>query len=355
MVERNWADLEGGPGAAASRSALIGQVPRTEATRIPSASSGGWVGIAANAASGRGRGRSAVARLAAELERLGVEARIAWTLEGRKELVDASAEPASGPDRCRCLVAAGGDGTVAALINERPTVPIAVVPAGTENLFARHFGFVRDARRAAERIVEGRSVSLDLGLAGDRRFALMAGFGFDADVVSRHHAARVGQSGLPRTTHRAAYVEPVLRSSFGYRFPLLTIAAEDTDGREETLAGTTAFVFNLPRYALGLPFAPLARGDDGWLDLVVFREPGAFRALHYLWLVVRGLHLDRPGITHRRVRRVTIEAAATVPVQLDGDPGGEVEPGSVEPWTIEVLPLAVEVIAPSFRLGRSGR
>ena len=348
MAERIGADLEGGPGIGTSKSAPIG--------RVPSASTGGWVGIAANAASGRGRGRSAVARLALELERLGVEARIAWTLEGRRELVDSSAGSGSGRDRCRCLVAAGGDGTVAALINERPVVPIAVIPAGTENLFARHFAFVRDARRAAGRIVEGRSVPLDLGLVGDRRFALMAGLGFDADVVSRHHAARVGHSGLPRTTHRAAYVEPVLRSTFGYRFPLLTIAAEDTEGREETLAGTTAFVFNLPRYALGLPFAPTARGDDGWLDLVVFRDPGAFRALHYLWLVVRGLHLKRPGITHRRVRRVTIEAAAPVPVQLDGDPGGVIEPGE-PPWIVEVLPRAVGVVAPTHKpeVARPGR
>ena len=353
MAERSWADLDVETGAGASERAVIGQVPRTEPGKTSATSSGGWVGIAANPASGRGRGRVAVAQLAVELERLGVEARIAWTLEGRKEMVDASAEPASGRDRCRSLVAAGGDGTVSDLVNERPTVPITVLPVGTENLFARHFGFVRNARRAAERIVEGRSVSLDLGLAGDRRFALMAGFGFDADVVSRHHAARVSHSGVARTTHRAAYVEPVLRSTFGYRFPLVTIAAEDTDGCEETLAGTTAFVFNLPRYALGLPFAPLARGDDGWLDLVVFREPGAFRALHYLWLVVRGLHLDRPGITHRRVRRVTIEAEGDVPIQLDGDPGGKVEPGSIEPWTIEVLPRALEVIAPSFRAGRS--
>jgi diacylglycerol kinase (ATP) len=268
---------------------------------------------------------------------------VAWTLEERKALVDAAS--ARGPGRCRCLVAVGGDGTVAALINERPDVPIAVMPAGTENLFARHFGFGRDPGRAAARIAEGRSAPLDLGLINGRRFALMAGFGFDADVVSRHHAGRVGRSGQLKTTHRAAYVEPVLRSSFGYRFPPLTMTAEGVDGREETLVGTTAFVFNLPRYALGLPFAPSALGDDGWLDLVVFRDPGPFRALHYLWLVVRGLHLDRPGISHRRVRRVAIEASGVVPIQLDGDPGGQVEPGE-PPKVIEILPGAIDVIVP---------
>jgi len=309
-----------------------------------------WIGIVANAASGRGKGRVAVGRLARELGRLGLEPRVAWTPAERRGLV-ADAESSPG---CRCLVAVGGDGTVAALINERPGVPIAVLPAGTENLFARHFGFDRRPERAAARIAGGRTSTMDLGRLGDRRFSLMAGFGFDADVVSRHHAARLGRSGVMRPTHRAAYFEPVLRSSFGYRFPALTLDVEGVDGRRERLVGTTAFVFNLPRYALGLPFAPSARGDDGWLDLVVFRDPGPFRALHYLWLVVRGQHLDRPGIAHRRVRRVAIGAADAVPVQLDGDPGGIILPGA-DPSTIEVLPGAVEVLAPAAKARRAFR
>jgi len=308
----------------------------------------GWVGIAANVASGRGKGRATVDRLASELVRLGCEPRVAWTPGDRRALVDASGEGNSG---CRCLVAVGGDGTVASLINECPSVPIAVVPAGTENLFARHFGFDRNPKRAAARIAEGRGELMDLGVADGRRFALMAGFGFDADVVGRHHAARLGRTGLVRPTHRAAYVEPVLRSSFGYRFPPLTIEAEGVDGQSETLVGTTAFVFNLPRYALGLPFAPKAQADDGWLDLVLFRDPGPLRALHYVWLVVRGLHLDRPGITHRRVRRISIRAEATVPVQLDGDPGGVVSPDSDSPWVVEVLPRAIEVVVPRATVG----
>ena len=117
------------------------------------------------------------------------------------------------------------------------------------------------------------------------------------------------------------------------------------------MVGTTAFVFNLPRYALGLPFAPSAAADDGWLDLVVFRDPGPLRALHYLWLVVRGLHLDRPGIAHRRVRRVAVEAAGVVAVQLDGAPGGLVVPGEA-PRVVEVLPRAVEVLVPASKAAR---
>ena len=303
-----------------------------------------WVGIAANAGSGRGIGRRNVERLVLELDRRGVSARVAWTPAERADLVArAGDDPA-----CRCLVAAGGDGTVGALVNERPTVPITVLPTGTENLFARHFGLRGDAARLAETIVSGRVARLDLGLTGERRFTLMAGLGFDADVVSRHHLNRVGgAAGAARPTHRAAYVESVLRSSFEYRFPPLRISIEDA-GAEETLVGTSAFVFNLPRYALGLPFAPSALGDDGLLDLVVFRAAGAFQALHYLWLVVRGIHLDRPDVYHRRVRKVSIASAEAVPVQLDGDPGGHINTsaGPAGGWHVEVLPQAIGVLVP---------
>jgi diacylglycerol kinase family enzyme len=289
-----------------------------------------------------------VARLAEALKENGLRTRVAWTLAERAELVE---EARRDPD-CRCLVAAGGDGTVADLVNERPGVPITVLPAGTENLFARHFGIGPRPEALAGMIASGQVRRLDLGRAGGRLFTLMAGIGFDADVVSRHHAARV-RDGLMRTTHRAAYVEPVLRSSFCYRFPELSVAIEEPErGPRETLVGTTAFLFNLPRYALGLPIAPTARDDDGLLDLVVFRDPGPFRALRYLWLVFRGLHLRRPGVYHRRVRRVSIRSTEDVPVQLDGDPAGMLLASRPEPWTAEVVPGALDVVVPAAEVLR---
>src|SRR5262249_40642435 len=211
------------------------------------------------------------------LHQYGLTTRIGWTPEARSALV---AESRSDP-ACRCLVAVGGDGTMADLVNEQPNVPVTVLASGTENLFARHFGLDRRPERLAATIAEGAVARIDLGRSAGRRFSLMAGIGFDADVVTRHHQARLGQARAIPPTHPAAYVEPVLRSSFGYRFPRLTVAITDPC-REETLTGAIAFVFNLPRYALGLPIAPTAQGDDGWLDLVVFRDAGPLRALRYL-------------------------------------------------------------------------
>jgi diacylglycerol kinase (ATP) len=377
--------MEGGPRSATRDHAEIGAVEVGSAAVTANdrgAVSAGWVGIVANRGSGLGRGRRLVEELVAQLRRLGLRAEIAWTPEERSSLVSQA-----GPDvACRCLVAVGGDGTVSALLNERPSRPVTVLPAGTENLVAHHFGLRRDPRTLARTIAAGRCMSVDVGRSDDRRFILMAGFGFDADVVTRHHRARISRSGRMRPTHRMAYVEPILRSSFSYRFPKISVRIDDPGG-EEVLRGTTVLVFNLPRYALGLPFVPVAREDDGWLDLVVFREPGPFQALFYLWKVVCGIHLGDPGVFHRRIRKVVVTADEPIPVQLDGDPGGYLLPHGAEPpthghrvnrklfpdaefraesmpahgrshaaeWTIEILPSELKVLTPPGRGKRSGR
>jgi diacylglycerol kinase family enzyme len=317
----------------------------------------GWVGIIANRNSGRGAGLQLVRRLTRALRRRSLHESIAWTLEERSALIRRS----TNDPLCRCLVAVGGDGTVAAIVNEHPAVPLTVLPAGTENLVAQHFGFRRNPERLAEIIATGHPIRVDLGLAGDRRFFAMAGFGFDGDVVTRHHRSRISRTGQIRRTTRIAYVEPILRASFAYPFPKISVQILDP-GAEETVTGTTVFVFNLPRYAMRLPFAPQAREDDGWLDLVVFRNPGPFQALYYLWKVLRQRHFDQPGVYHRRVRKVVVTADQPVPVQLDGDPGGYVLPAgaldtggtgsggqrAVE-WTIQIVPAAIEMFVSPHR------
>jgi diacylglycerol kinase family enzyme len=285
---------------------------------------------------------------------VGLSEQIAWTPEDRAALVSRSV----GDPRCRCLVAVGGDGTVADLLNEQPSVPLTVLPAGTENLVARHFGLRRDPDELAKTIAGGIAVRVDVGLVAGRRFLLMAGFGFDGEVVSRHHQGRVSRSGSIRPTHRIAYIWPVLRSSFSYRFPLITVRIVDI-GAEEVLTGTTVFIFNAPCYALGLPFVPSARDDDGWLDVIVFRKPGPFQALYYLWKVFLGTHLDDPSVFHRRAKKVVVTSRHRIPVQIDGDPGGclpaQTAADPAAGWSVEVIPAALDVIASASRHLRPAR
>ena len=187
-----------------------------------------WVAVVANRSSGTGGNTILVRRLVGKLSRLGIGTEVAWTPAERKLLV---AEAESRPG-CRCAVAVGGDGTVSALINEQPKIPITVLPAGTENLAAQHFGLRRSTAALARNIAAGRVQRADLGNAAGRRFLLMTGFGFDGDIVTRHHRGRTTRSGSLKPTHRAAYVEPILRSSMFYRFPHINVTIEDPGARK---------------------------------------------------------------------------------------------------------------------------
>ena len=177
----------GSSGTSVSR---MSRLCRKATIRRPS----GWIGIVANRSSGMGRGRQTRRRARGPVATSETAARVAWTPAERSALVN---RRGSGDGMCRCLVAVGGDGTVSALLNERPPLPVTVLPAGTENLVARHFGLRRDPRSLAGTIAAGRSVPVDVGQAAGRRFLLMAGFGFDAEIVSRHHQS-------PRLAHPAA-------------------------------------------------------------------------------------------------------------------------------------------------------
>ena len=328
-----------------------------------------WVGVIANASAGRGHGRRRVAQYVEALAKYGFACQVAWTHAERRALIaQAVADPS-----CRCLVAAGGDGTVATLLNERPAraIPIATLPSGTENLFATEFGLNSCPDEVARAVALGTPQPIDLGeVVEDRRlFSLMAGVGFDADVVTRHHLTRLKgrPEGSVGTTSRLAYVRSILESSWEYRFP--TVQArflEPTSGRDQVLEGAMVFMFNLPRYALGLPVVPPRPAADGKLDLIVFQRPGVPHMVRYLWMVARGVHLNRPDVTHCRVVEATlsIQGERPAPIQLDGDPGGFLEPGHFK--TIRVVPSAVSVMVPpryrwraprgplAFHLGRSG-
>ena len=276
---------------------------------------------------GRSRCRPALGRASSPIAARGPVAAVGWSRSSSPSCGGWACRPRSpGPRRparpwcsglrdeggCRCLVAVGGDGTVSALVNERPEPPLTVMPAGTENLVARHFGLRGDPHGLARTIAAGRSVPVDVGQAAGRRFLLMAGFGFDADVVTRHHRRRVSGSGGIRPTSRMAYVEHVLRSSFSYRFPTISVRILDP-GAEEVAARHDRVHLQPAPLCPGAAVRPVAREDDGWLDLIVFRHPGPFQAFYYLCKVFCGIHLHDPSVSHRRVRKAVVTSAGDDP------------------------------------------
>jgi YegS/Rv2252/BmrU family lipid kinase len=238
----------------------------------------------------------------------------------------------------RAVVAAGGDGTLSLVAHHTPPgTPLLVIPLGTENLMARFLGIRPDVPRICQIIREGAVVRLDAGRANGRLFLLMAGCGFDAEVVRRLHESRRGH------IRHLSYVKPILASIRSYEYPELRIYSSLADGAMPTqpsLCARWAFVVNLPCYAGGLTTVPAAVGDDGLLDVCTFKRGSFWHGLRYVASVAMGVHQRLDDCVSLQARRLRIESDAEVPYQLDGDPGG------LLPAEIEVLPRRLTLLVP---------
>jgi len=241
----------------------------------------------------------------------------------------------------RALLGVGGDGTAAELVNRTvPGVPIAMLPAGTENLLARYAGLTADAEFLAGVIAAGHQVRLDAGQANARIFLLMASAGFDAEVVHRVHACRQGH-----IQGRSTYFAPILRAAREYPFPEIRVTWDPpTPVAEAPLQNRAAvrwfFCFNLPCYGGGLQIVRRCHGDDGLLDVCTFDDGGLWRGLQLAAAVKLGC---QGRLAHWRqfgARRVRLESDQPVPYQLDGDPGGHL------PLELEILPGRLCLLIP---------
>lgn len=297
-------------------------------TELPSAAK--QILILANPSAGSRRRATAVAELDRRLAGAGFQVSV---VERFDDLVE-QAERSAAEGRLRCVVAAGGDGTIAEVANRTPAgTPLLPFPLGTENLLAKYLGLRADAELLTRVIAQGRLVSLDAGQAGGRLFLLMASSGYDAEVVRRLHGSRRGN------IKHLSYAQPIWRSIRSYQYPEMRVYCEpsETPAEDEYFLARWVFLFNLPCYARGLGLARLANGFDGQLNLCAFRRGSLASGLYYLTHILRGTHERLPDCTVRRVKRVRLESDVEVPWQMDGDPGG-------------MLPLTVECQAARLTL-----
>lgn len=207
----------------------------------------------------------------------------------------------------------GGDGTVMAAVTAMAggDVPLAILPAGTGNLLARNLDLPINDEAACLRIGIGdRTRAIDVGVIEDRKFAVMAGLGFDAAIM------RDAPEGLKKAVGWPAYVVSAgkhLRGR-GIRVTLTIDGGMPMHRRVRTVV-----VGNVGKLQGNIPLLPDAKPDDGILDVVVIATRNIVD-----WARVTGRVMRRAHVPDRRMERFTakhvlIEASHLQPRQLDGD------------------------------------
>ena len=211
------------------------------------------------------------------------------------------------------IVAVGGDGTVHEMLGGMgPRHKLGIVPIGSGNDIARMAGLLRHRLESALEIaVWGEVKRYDLGIANGEPYGSSATAGLDASVARRAFSAPRFLRGLPR--YLWALMLELRRLS-------LPFAEIEVDGRE-VYRGPMLItaVMNSPTYGGGFLIAPMARPDDGRLDLIRAGSFGRLGVLGILPRLIFGKHLSHPQIGHAAGMTFSIEFDREVPLQADGE------------------------------------
>jgi diacylglycerol kinase (ATP) len=286
------------------------------------------IALLTNPTAGKGRGAKVRQRALARLRGAGLTVR---DLQGRdaSEALDLARQcVAGGVD---ALVVCGGDGMVhlAAQAVASTGIPLGIVPAGTGNDVARYFDLPRkDPDAAVDRVLAGRTRTVDLARSGSQFFVTVLAAGFDAIVNER--ANRMSWPKGQMRYNIATLAELRVFQPLSYTLQL--------DDRQISLEAMLVAVGNGPSFGGGLRITEGAILDDGLLDVVIIKpisKPDLVRTYPKLF---KGTHVHHPQYEHHLVRSVTIAAPGIVSY-ADGERFGPL------PLTVECSPGALTVLA----------
>lgn len=231
------------------------------------------------------------------------------------------------------VAAVGGDGTVhetaLGLADHDVRTPLAVIPLGTGNDFARMLGMVRRLEEAVDQIVTGTPVDIDTGMVtwseeGSRRirgFVNAVGIGLTA--MTAHGAPK-----YKRWPLNLGYTAAALDALVRWR-PVCTVVHDLSPVETEVVAAGDRILFDgLLLFATvgnardsggGYSLTPEARLADGRLDVCLVRHMSHLRAVALMPSARRGTHIRRDAVTYRKVAHIRLESDGALPIHTDGE------------------------------------
>lgn len=240
----------------------------------------------------------------------------------------------------RVPVVAGGDGSLHLVVNRLRglgrlgQVTVGLLPFGTGNDFARAAGIPLDPREAAVALTTAQAHRFDLLEDDTGRVvvnAAHAGLGAEAAAVAADHKPRLGPLAYPLGALLAGLREE------GWALRVSVDGTPAFTGERLLMVG----VANGPTIGGGTPLCPVARPDDGRLDVVVVAAVGPAAKAAFAAALRAGTHLGRDDVHHLPGSRVRVSGE---PVRHNAD--GELD-AEVPDRGYRVLPAAWSLLVPA--------
>jgi diacylglycerol kinase (ATP) len=233
----------------------------------------------------------------------------------------------------KLIIAWGGDGMVQRCVDalKGANASLAVVPAGTSNLFATNLGIKKDITEAVQVALRGDRRRLDVGRFNGERFAVMAGAGFDAAMIK-------DADSLKDRLGRLAYVLSGAGNLSAEPFE----ASINVDGARWYKGPANCILLgNMGDLFGGIEVFEDARPDDGLLDLGVVTAEGAVQMARTVVRTAFGTAQKSPFVRVTKARSVKVNLDRKVRCELDGG-----DRSKVKSFKVDVEAGAVTVCVP---------
>ena len=236
------------------------------------------------------------------------------------------------------IIASGGDGTLSAAAEAvvGTNIPLGVISRGTANAFASAMELPNTIEAACETILQGTTKVVDAALCNGKRMVLLAGIGFEAQVVEKADRQTKNRFGM------LAYIMAGIQQLREFESFEAQI---ETDEKVITVMASAVTIANAAP-----PTSILAQGpagiicDDGLLDLTVVAPANAAGAIasayHLLQTAMRGDAAERDDIGYLRARSIKVTANPPQKVVLDGEIIG------TTPVEVECIPGGLTLLVP---------
>ena len=228
------------------------------------------------------------------------------------------------------IIAAGGDGTLHAVINwlkkNSIDLPIGIIGSGTSNDFATHLNL--DDEKIFDAVAEGRTRPVDLGrVNGGEFFINVASAGVFTNI------AHEVNSRLKNFLGKSAYYLRGLGELANFKTIELELTADEKNFSVE------AFLFlvvNSPSVASLKKISDAAQIDDGKLDFLALKKCSVPALITLAKKILAGESIDADeNIFSVQAATFEIKSSAEIISDLDGEVGNPL------PLKIETLPHAL--------------
>jgi len=207
---------------------------------------------------------------------------------------------------------------------------LAVIPAGTANLFATNLGIPQDIEQAVAIGLRGARRTIDVGRFGKEHFAVMAGVGFDAAMIRG-----ADDGGLKDRFGRVAYVWSGSKSLRSKPFR----AKIEVDGAPWFKGKASCILFgNVGKLFGGVEVFEDARVDDGKLDIGVVTADGLLEWGRMMARAAVGTAAASPLAQATKGRAVKVKLDRKVLFELDGG-----DRTKIDSFKVKAVPGAVTV------------